>query len=193
MTLGFLFGSKNFCKLHCVSWEVFVFARIRLGPLSGQVLHHDCISVIVSRCTTFTENFVICCNQITKICCTKYDSANTSSARSPCDFGPLADLAISVFREVSINTVFTQIRTSRRLWRWSMRRTCVWVSAFRNPVIHKILSEFLQPFWYVGMTRVSPYLPFHTFAWHGWRCHGCWGRQAWGRLGMINFSALKVS
>ena len=24
MTLGFLFGSKNFCKLLCVSWEVFV-------------------------------------------------------------------------------------------------------------------------------------------------------------------------
>ena len=37
-----------------------------------------------------------------------------------------------------------------------MRRTCVWVSAFRNSVIHKILSEFLQPFRYVGMTRVFP-------------------------------------
>ena len=24
MTLGFLFGSKNFCELLCVSWEVFV-------------------------------------------------------------------------------------------------------------------------------------------------------------------------
>ena len=93
----------------------FCFARIRLDPLGGQVLHHDCISMIVSRFTTFTENFVICCNQITKIFCTRYDSANASSARGPCDFGPLADLAISVFREVSINTVFTQIRTSR--WR----------------------------------------------------------------------------
>ena len=39
MTLGFLFGSKNFCKLLYVSWEVFCFARIRLDPLSGQVLH----------------------------------------------------------------------------------------------------------------------------------------------------------
>ena len=89
------------------------FARIRLDPLGGQILHHDCISMIVSRFTTFTENFVICCNQITKNFCTRYGSANASSARAPCNFGPLADLAISVFREVSLNTVFTQIRTSR--------------------------------------------------------------------------------
>ena len=93
----------------------FCFARICLDPLGGQVLHHDCISMIVSRFTSFTEYFVICCNQITKNFCTWYHSANTSSARGPCNFGPLADLAISVFREVSINTVFTQIRTSRRL------------------------------------------------------------------------------
>ena len=58
------------------------FARIRLDPLGGWVLHHDCISMIVSRFTTFTENFVICCNQITNIFCTMYDSAHTSSARA---------------------------------------------------------------------------------------------------------------
>ena len=89
----------------------FCFARIRLDPLGGLVLHHDCMSMIVSRFTSFTKNFVICCNQITKIFCTRYGSANASSAQGPCDFGPLADLAISVFREVSMNTVFTQIRT----------------------------------------------------------------------------------
>ena len=44
----------------------FCFARIRLDRLGAQVLHHDCISIIASRFTTFTENFVICCNQITK-------------------------------------------------------------------------------------------------------------------------------
>ena len=77
----------------------FCFARIRLDPLGGQVLHHDCISMIVSRFTTFTENFVICCYQVTKIVCTKHGSANASSARGPCNFGPLTDLAISVFRE----------------------------------------------------------------------------------------------
>ena len=36
MTLGFLFGFKNFCKLLCVFLRSFCFARIRLDPLSGQ-------------------------------------------------------------------------------------------------------------------------------------------------------------
>ena len=93
----------------------FCFARIRLNPLGGQVLYDDCISMIVSRFTTFTENFAICCIQITKISCTRYGIANASPARDPCNFGPLTDLASSVFREVNINTVFTQIHTSR--WR----------------------------------------------------------------------------
>ena len=53
----------------------FCFAWKRLDPLGSQVLHHDCISMIVSRFTTFTENFVVCCHQITKIFCTRYDSA----------------------------------------------------------------------------------------------------------------------
>ena len=90
----------------------FCFARIRLDPLGGQVLHHDCISIIVSRFTSFTENFVICCYQVTKIFCTKYGAAIASSARGPCNFGPLTYLAISTFREMSINTVLTQILTS---------------------------------------------------------------------------------
>ena len=79
----------------------FCFARIRLDPLGSQVLHHDCISMIVSRFTSFTENFVICCYQVTEIFCTRYGSASASSARGPCDFGPLTDLAISVCREMS--------------------------------------------------------------------------------------------
>ena len=40
MTLGFLFGSKNFCKLLCVSWEVFV--------LHG----YDWIHWVAKSCTT---------------------------------------------------------------------------------------------------------------------------------------------
>ena len=35
----------------------------------------------------------MCCNQITKIFCTRYGSANASSARGSCNFGPLADLS----------------------------------------------------------------------------------------------------
>ena len=86
----------------------------------------------------------------------------------PCNFGPLKDLAISVSREVRKNTVFTQIRTSLRLSRRSMRRTCVWASAFSNSVIHKIFSELLQPFRYVGMAQVSPFLiVVFVFIWFG--------------------------
>ena len=39
-----------------------------------------------------------------------------------------------------------------------MRRTRVRVSVFRNSVIHKILSEFLQPFRYVGNLTGLPVL-----------------------------------
>ena len=42
--------------------------------------------MIVSRFTSFTEKFVIGCNQLTKIC-TKYDSTSASSARNPCNLG----------------------------------------------------------------------------------------------------------
>ena len=66
------------------------------------------IGDIVSRFAIVTENFVICCYQVTIIFCTKYGSANASSARGPCNFGPLADLANSVFREMSFNTVLTK-------------------------------------------------------------------------------------
>ena len=65
----------------CFLWSC-CFARIRLDPLGGQVLNHVCISMIVSRFTTFIENFVICCTQITKKIFTRYDSANASSARA---------------------------------------------------------------------------------------------------------------
>ena len=108
MTLGFLIRLQELLQAPFGFLRSFCFARIRLDPLGIQVLHHDCISMIVSRFTSFTDNFVMGCNQITKIFCTRFDSTNTSSARSPCDFGPVADLAISVFREVSINTVLTQ-------------------------------------------------------------------------------------
>ena len=57
---------------------------------------------------------MICCVQDNKFFSTRYGSTIASSARGPCNFGPFTDLAISVFREMSINTVFTQIHTSRR-------------------------------------------------------------------------------
>ena len=42
----------------------------------------------------------------------KYGSTIAAPARGPCNFGPFADLAISVCREVSIHTELTQILTS---------------------------------------------------------------------------------
>ena len=70
---------------------------------------------------------------------------------------------ISQFRSLGkwvLTLLFTQIHTSRRrrLQRWFIRRTGVWVSAFRNSVIHEIFSEFLQPFRYIGTQRVAPFL-----------------------------------
>ena len=57
---------------------------------------------------------MVCCYQVTEVVSTRYGFAFASSARSPCNFGPLADLAISVFGKMSMNIVFTQFLTSLR-------------------------------------------------------------------------------
>ena len=101
MTLGFLVGSKNFCKLFYVSWDVFCLTRVWLYPLSCQVLYHYSVSMLVSRFTHFIKNFVICCYQITKIPRSWHDCTSSFSARSSCNFGFQADVAISVLREVT--------------------------------------------------------------------------------------------
>ena len=61
----------------------FCFAWIRLNPLSGKIVFHDSVPVIVSRFTSLIENFVICRYQVTKLFCTKWSFASSSSARSP--------------------------------------------------------------------------------------------------------------
>ena len=68
--------------------------------------------MIVSRFAIVAEDLVICYYQVTKICGSRYGFAIASSAWGPCNFGPFRDLAISVFREMGINTVLTQILTS---------------------------------------------------------------------------------
>ena len=90
----------------------FCFARKSLDTLSGQVLHQDCISMIVSRFAIVAENLVICFYQVTKIYSSRYGFAIASSAWGPCNFGPFTDLAISVFGKMSMNIMFTQILTS---------------------------------------------------------------------------------
>ena len=83
----------------------FRFARIRLNPSSGLILYHDCVSVIVSRFTFFTEDSVISYYQVTNFFCSRYGCASASFARSPCHLGSRPYFAISVFWEVSVNTV----------------------------------------------------------------------------------------
>ena len=158
MTFWFLVGSKNFLQAPFSFLRRFCFTRIWLNPLSSQSWRHNCISVIVSRFRSFTKDFVICCYQATNIFFTRYDITSTSSARRPCNFSPLADLPISVFREVNINTVFAWYHSSLWLQRGFMRRTQVWVSILGDSAIRKIHSEFFQPFRYFGKWLVAPYL-----------------------------------
>ena len=143
MTLRFLFGSKNFCKLLCVSWEIFCFARIRLDPLSGQVLHHDCISMIVSRFTLFTKNFMVCCYQVTELFRSRHDCTSEFSAKSPCYFGSQADVAISVLREVNIYIYCAcPIQLFLAALKLTHKRNRRCVPVFWNAFIHKILRIF---------------------------------------------------
>ena len=115
MTCGFLVGSKNFCKLFCVSWS-FCFAWVWLYPLCCQVLHHHGVSMIVSRFTSFTENFVIRCYWITIIFRYGNDCTSASLARSLCKLGSQTDIAVSVLREESKNAVLNWYHFCSRLW-----------------------------------------------------------------------------
>ena len=56
---------------------------MRLNPLSCQILYLDSVSIIVSRFTSFTENYVIFCYQVTSIFCSRYGFARAFSAMSP--------------------------------------------------------------------------------------------------------------
>ena len=102
---------------------------------------------------------MICCYQITKIFSRRCGSTIASSAWGPCNFSPFTDLAISVLREMSFNTVLTQILTSLEygLQRCFMRRTGVRVSVYWNFIIHQIFHEFLQPLRALRTQRVVPF------------------------------------
>ena len=148
----------------------FGFARIRLDPLCGQILHHECISMIVSRLASVAQDPVICCEQVTEIYSSRYGFAIASSAWVPCNFGPFTDLAISVFREMSMNTVITQILTClcSRLLR-----------SFTNGMGHLHWSDVT-----VNAIFSSSILNF-TYCW--WRRWG-WGR--WWRMTLLSWRCL---
>ena len=70
-TFGACDDSKNFNNLFSDSCEVFVFARIWLNPLSGKILYHDSVPVIVSGFTSLIEDFVVRRYQVTQLFCAR--------------------------------------------------------------------------------------------------------------------------
>ena len=105
MTFGFLVGSRNFCRLFWVSWEVFVSHGYDCIHYVAKSCTHHGISMIVPRFAFFTRIFVFRCDQVSKMIRSGHDCASTSSARSPCNFSSQADVTTTVLREVRKDTV----------------------------------------------------------------------------------------
>ena len=72
----------------------------------------------------FTKNFVICLCQVTKLFCPRYSFTSSPSARSACNYGSLADLAILVFWEVNTNTMLSWCHFCRTFRIWVVRTAC---------------------------------------------------------------------
>ena len=106
---------------------------------------------------------MICCYQVTKKISTRYSSTIASSAWGPCNLGPFTDLAISVFREMSVNTVLTQILTS--LEYGLKRHLGVRISVYWNFIIHQIFPEFLQPLRDLRTQRFTLFFLGFLFIW----------------------------
>ena len=144
-TFGACDDSKNFLKKKFPSHVNIFFARIRLNPLSG--LYHDCVSVIVSRFTSFVENLMICRYQVTKLFCSRWSFASASSARGFCYLGSQASVAIWVLREVSKNTVLPRLCChSRRMFRIRVLRNVCWCTNFCG---NQIICKILWPEWHI--------------------------------------------
>ena len=101
--------------LRCLS--SFRFTWVRLYPPSSQVLYHDSVSMIVSRFTSFTKDFVVRSSLISKMFRSGHDRSSAFSARSPRYFRPQTDMATPVFREMSKNVLFTRYHFCSRLQR----------------------------------------------------------------------------
>ena len=101
------------------------FARIRLNPLSGKILHHDCVSMVFPRFTFLVENSVICCYQVTELRCSRYCITSASSARCPCHLGSQAYFAMSVFLGSEYKYCSSLI--------WRNMRNSSWIRAKQQP------------------------------------------------------------
>ena len=137
MTLGFLSGSRKFCKL---LWFLvkFLFRTDMPGSIgwlspAPRLRIDDCFEI--RNCRLGPCDLLLSKSP-------KFAARGTASPLrllhgGPCNFGPFADLAISVFGEMSMNTMFAQILTSLEygLQRGFMRRTGVRISLYWNFVI----------------------------------------------------------
>ena len=151
MTFGFLVGSRNFIRFFWVSWEDFIFTRVGLYPLCCQILYHNGISMIVAWFTFFTDLQFL----ITKIFRFGYDCTSTSSAGSPFLFRLQADIAIWVFREVSVRhcacpspvplLLATPVVIHEKNWKCLVPQAQGFTVAIKDYFHRQIFSELLQP------------------------------------------------
>ena len=125
--------------------------------------------MIVSRFTSFTKNFVISCNQVTKIFGTRWSFASASSAMRPCNFGSQADFAISVCakwvwllwflnfesRIWVLKNVCAGAGTSVS-WRFSVNSSNDWGRSRKRSSESRLSSLFLFLFWVLGESRLFP-------------------------------------
>ena len=204
MTLGFLSGSRNFCKLQASCSAPRTFASSFRFP-EKFLFCTDTTGSIVWPSLAPRLHIDACFRDSQPSLRTLWSAVIKSpkfSARS-------TTLPIRLLHGALVILVLWQISQFRSFGNWvstlcSPKSTPLigsedgsWEelaceSVFRNSFIHKILSDFLQPLWYVGIIRVSPYLSIHTYTWHCcwrviwmmnflWRCRECWSRRAWGR------------
>ena len=129
--------------------STFLSARVYLDPLSCQILNHNWISVIVAWLTTFTENLMVCRDQVTKFVCSKYGITCAFPTKSPCNFGSPAYYAISVLRDASIIGVVFQIPIPfllARLFLILEKNLRVRASVSEHSSSSRFFSELFQPF-----------------------------------------------
>ena len=151
------------------------------------------IAVIVSRfLNSFTKNFVICFYQVTKIFSTKLRLHHCVSCTAPCDFSPLADLAISFLREMSAIMVLTKIHmsleyASTKILREKNLRQSLHVQW--NFITHQFFSEFLQTLhdFRVCATRVGKHAVLSTTS-HRSFC-GSFFSGCWILFGLVNIGS----
>ena len=153
MTLGFLFGSKNFCKLLCVSWEVFL-------------LHGSERILWVARSCTTTAYQWLFRDSPSSLRTLSYAVIKSPNLSARCTTLPLrllhGALVILVLRQISQfrslgkwvkNAVLARYHFCSRLWRYFMRRTGS-LSVFWNTFIFRTVPELLWPLWQI-MRQVS--------------------------------------